>query len=146
MAANTATKQRGKPFEPGKSGNPAGKPKGSRHKTTMAALTLLEGEASKLARKAVELALGGDIQALRLCLERIVSPAKDRPVSITLPAVKTAADLPLVTAALLSAVGSGKIGATEATSLAKLVEVHRGALEIADITERIIKLEGEMKK
>ena len=32
MAANTAKKQRGRPFEPGRSGNPAGRPKGSRNK------------------------------------------------------------------------------------------------------------------
>ena len=48
-------------------GNP-GKPKGTRHKATQAALTLLDGEAEGLTRKAVELALGGDTTALRLCL------------------------------------------------------------------------------
>jgi hypothetical protein len=32
MADNTAKKQRGRPFEPGQSGNPAGRPKGSRNK------------------------------------------------------------------------------------------------------------------
>ena len=130
-------------FTKGKSGNPAGRPAGSRHKATLAAIALLDGESEALTRRAIDAALGGDMTALRLCLERIVPPAKDRPVSITLPAVNTAADLPLVTAALLSAAASGKIGATEAATLAKLVEVHRGALEIADITTRITKLESE---
>jgi hypothetical protein len=32
MVDNTAKKQRGRPFEPGCSGNPAGRPKGSRNK------------------------------------------------------------------------------------------------------------------
>jgi hypothetical protein len=32
MADNTAKKQRGRPFEPGRSGNPAGRPRGSRNK------------------------------------------------------------------------------------------------------------------
>src|SRR5947209_8249460 len=32
MADNTAKKQRGRPYEPGQSGNPAGRPKGSRNK------------------------------------------------------------------------------------------------------------------
>lgn len=37
MAAdNTAPKQRGVPFEPGKSGNPSGRPKGSKNKLTEA--------------------------------------------------------------------------------------------------------------
>lgn len=146
MADNTAGKQRGKPFKPGQSGNLAGRPKGSHNKSTLAALTLLEGEAEALTRKAVDMALQGDIQALRICLERIVSPAKERPISISLPKVETAEDLPKITAALLSAVGFGEIGPTEASTLAKLVEVHRGALEIADITERIKRLEKEVKK
>lgn len=141
MSENTAGKQRGKPFRPGQSGNKAGKPPGARNKTTLAALSLLEGEASALTRKAVELALNGDIQALRLCLERIIAPSKDRPIRITLPMVETAADLPKVTAALLAAAASGEIGASEAATLARLVEAHGKAIETADIDERLRKLE-----
>jgi len=37
-ANNTAQKQRGVPFEPGQSGNPAGRPKGARSKLTEAFL------------------------------------------------------------------------------------------------------------
>ncbi|MGB6419402.1 MAG: DUF5681 domain-containing protein, partial [Pseudolabrys sp.] len=36
-AENTAQKQRGRPFEPGKSGNPKGRPKGSRNQATLLA-------------------------------------------------------------------------------------------------------------
>ncbi|MBU0966927.1 MAG: hypothetical protein KKA54_11185 [Proteobacteria bacterium] len=146
MAENTVRKQRGKPFKPGQSGNPAGKPAGAKNRATLAALELLEGEASALTRKAIDAALGGDMAALRLCLDRIVPPAKDRPVSIKFPAITSATDLPKITAALLAAVGAGEIGPTEATTLAKLVEVHRGALEVADITERIKRLEEKVKK
>jgi hypothetical protein len=60
----------------GASGNKAGKPKGTRHKATLAAETLLEGEAEALTRKAIELALKGDIAALRLCLDRIIPARK----------------------------------------------------------------------
>ena len=52
-------------FQPGKSGNPAGKPAGARNKTTLAVEALLEGEAEGLTRKAIELAKAGDMQALR---------------------------------------------------------------------------------
>ena len=81
MAEKTTQKQRGpgRPFKPGQSGNPKGKPQGSRHKATIAALNLLEGEAQALTRKCIDLAMEGDMGALRLCLERIVCPVKDRP-------------------------------------------------------------------
>ena len=60
----TGAKQGGR-FQKGRSGNPAGKPKGARHRATLAAEALLDGEAEALTRKAVELALAGDGIALR---------------------------------------------------------------------------------
>ena len=72
-------------FKPGQSGNPKGKPKGARHKATLAALELLDGEAEALTRKAVDLALEGDTTALRLCLERIAPPARMRPYRSLFP-------------------------------------------------------------
>ena len=92
-AVNTARKQRGKPFEPGRSGNPAGKPKGSRNVTTLAVEALLDGEADALTRKAIELARAGDMQALKLCMDRIVPPRRDRPVSFMLPKIEGPADV-----------------------------------------------------
>jgi hypothetical protein len=56
-------------------GNP-GKPKGTRHKATQAALALLDGKAEALIRQAVTMALQGDGAALRLCVERIAPPAR----------------------------------------------------------------------
>jgi Family of unknown function (DUF5681) len=62
-AENTAGIQRSKPFRPGKSGNPDGRPRGSRNATTLALETLLDGQATALTQKAIELALTGDIAA-----------------------------------------------------------------------------------
>jgi hypothetical protein len=87
----TAAKQRGKPFRKGVSGNPDGRPSGSRNKTTIAVENLLDGEAEALTRKAIELAKRGDMAALSLCLERIAPPRKDRPVAFALPAIDTPA-------------------------------------------------------
>jgi hypothetical protein len=69
-------KQLGRPFRPGQSGDPAGKPKGARNRATVAAEALLEGEAEMLTRKAIELGLSGDTTALRLCLERLMPPRR----------------------------------------------------------------------
>jgi len=75
MTEKTAEKQhatRGRPFQPGQSGNPDGRPKGARNAATVAAEVLLDGEAEAITRKCVELAKEGDTVALRLCLERIL--------------------------------------------------------------------------
>src|SRR5215218_6521027 len=74
-------------FQKGQSGNPNGKPKGTRHRVTMAAETLMEGEAEAITRKAIELAKEGDGPALRLCMDRIYPPRKDRPVRFRLPSL-----------------------------------------------------------
>ena len=58
--AKTAKKGRGRPFPKGQSGNPGGRPRGSSNRATRAAEMLLDGEATALTRKAVELALAGD--------------------------------------------------------------------------------------
>src|SRR5260370_33248870 len=86
MANKTAGKRRGPPCVRGESGNPAGRPMGARHKATVAAEALLDGEAEALTRKAVEMALAGDGTALRLCLDRILPPRRERPVRVTTPA------------------------------------------------------------
>ncbi|WP_233999345.1 DUF5681 domain-containing protein, partial [Erythrobacter sp. HI0063] len=50
-------------FKPGQSGNPAGRPVGARHATTLAVEALLEGEHEKLTRTAIDKALEGDTTA-----------------------------------------------------------------------------------
>ena len=141
----TGQKQKGR-FKPGRSGNPAGRPKGARHKATMAALSLLEGEAQKLTRKAIEEAMGGNMVALKLCLERLVPVAKERPVDIAFPEISDASDLAKLTATLLSAVGNGSIDTSQAASLAKIIEIHRSTLELTEIDKRIKKLEESNEK
>src|SRR5215831_16128593 len=131
-AANTAGNQRGRPFMKGQSGNPAGRPKGARHRATLAAEALLDGEAEALTRKAIELALGGDPIALRLCLDRILPPRRERPLRFALPELRSAADAAPAIAAILAAVASGSTCVTEAGELAKLVDTFIRAAEATE--------------
>ena len=62
MSANAGRKQDTR-FKPGQSGNPAGKPKGARHRITLAIDELLEGEAETITRKAIDMALAGETVA-----------------------------------------------------------------------------------
>ena len=104
--ANTRRKQAGG-FQKGQSGNPRGRPMGSRNNATLACEALLEGQALALTQKAVELALAGDTIALRLCMERLCPVRKDRPVSFPLPPINTARDAANVAAAVTEAVAAG---------------------------------------
>ena len=124
-------------FQPG---NP-GRPKGARHRITRAAEELLDGEAEALTRKAIDLALNGDPMALRLCLERILPPRKERPVDIVLPVLTGPKDAVTVSAALLAAVAAGEIAPGEASVVGRLLELHLRAVEAHDLEARLEALE-----
>ncbi len=146
MEAETMTKAprksakntRGKPFQPGN----AGKPKGTRNKTTLALEALLDGEAEAITRKAVEMALTGDGAAMRLVLERLLPPRKERPVMFTMPKLEKVEDAVKATAALAEAVANGEITPGEAGELSKLVEGFTKAVELHEIQQRLDKLEA----
>ena len=142
---NTGRDQAGR-WRKGASGNRAGKPRGARHKATLAAETLLEGEAEALSRKAVELALRGDVSALRLCLDRIVPPRKDRPVYFELPKMQEAKDAVNASAAIVDAVATGELTPTEAAELSKVVDGYARTLQTVEFEERLSKLEKAIAK
>jgi Family of unknown function (DUF5681) len=146
MAANTARNQRGRPFVKGQSGCPAGKPKGARHRTTLAAEALLDGEAEALTRKVIELALSGDSTALRLCLDRILPPRRERPVSFIPPTLESAGDAVGAMAAIIAAVAAGEISPGEATELSKLVQGYVVALEASEFDQRLRAIEARNAK
>ena len=121
--------------------NPKGKPKGCRNKATLAAEALLDGEGEALTRKAIEMALAGDGATLKLCLDRLLPPRKDRPVRIDLPQLKSSADIAEAFAILAQAVAKGNLTPGEANAVATLLEGHRRAIETEELAARITKLE-----
>jgi len=116
-------------FQPGRSGNPAGRPTGARNKTTLAAMAILDGAAEALTRKAVEMALAGDSTALRLCLERLVPVPKERLIpegAVVLPKLSNK-NANAASAEVVGAVAEGRITPTEGERLIGLLEAHRRA-------------------
>ena len=128
-------------FKPGQSGNPSGKLKGTRHRATQAVDALLEGEAEKLTRKAIEMALSGDGTAMRLCFDRLSPPRRDRPISFALPKLETAADAKAAAAAIVQAVAEGDLTPSEAADMSKLLDNFTRVLEATDFQSRLEALE-----
>jgi hypothetical protein len=132
----------GKPFEEGQSGNPAGRPKGARNKTTVALERILDGDAEAILRKAVEMAQDGDPTAMRLCLDRLLPARKDRPITFDMPAIETTDDLPKATGAIVAAVAAGELTPSEAAELSKSLDVHVRAIEATELHRRLAALEA----
>ncbi len=116
----------------GVSGNPAGRPKGSRNQATRMAEALLDAASAMLTGKAIELALGGDGVALRFCLARILAPRRFPPVELDLPPLDTQKDLALAIAAVGQATAAGDITSEQAVHLARIVDAARRTVEARD--------------
>ena len=113
------------------------------NQATRDAAVLLSGEAGTLTRKAIELALAGDILALRLCIDRIIAPQREQPIAFLMPPIGKAGDLGgaggLAAAmnAVTAAAAMGAMTPAEAASLAQVLEAH------ARIVELTLRVEAE---
>jgi hypothetical protein len=125
-------------------GNP-GRPRGARHKTTVAAEKLLDGEAKALTRKAIELAKSGDSTALRLCLDRIAPARRGRTMTLPgMPKVQKARDVPPAIAFILDAVAAGEITTDEAGDLTAILDRYTKAVETTELEERLAQIEQRL--
>src|SRR5258708_16638663 len=134
-------KARGRPFEPGQSGNPNGRPKGARNKTTIAVEALLDNEAEALTRKVIELALAGNMAAIRLCFERLLPPRRDRGVAFDLPKIESASDALPASSIVLESCAAGTLTPGEAAEVMRLIETHLRAIELRQIETGMAALE-----
>jgi hypothetical protein len=98
-------------FQKGRSGNPAGRPRGSRNKASIRMQAMLEQKAEQLVEKVVEMALAGNIGALRLCLDRLVPTRTNEPLVCEMPRLEKAADAVDAIAGLASAAAAGDVTA-----------------------------------
>ncbi|MGI9071119.1 MAG: hypothetical protein ACR2JB_07325 [Bryobacteraceae bacterium] len=143
-ASNDGKKTRGRAFQPGnKFGK--GRREGSRNRATILLQQMLAGEAEAITGKAIAMAKNGDGLALKLCLERLVPPMKDRHIQLKFPRVHSAEDVIEASACLVQAVAEGNITPNEAHSVAGLLEVHRRASETASLEKRISELERRVE-
>jgi hypothetical protein len=133
-------------FQPGQSGNPAGRPRGARNKATLLAEALLDGEAQEIMGAAIKKAKEGDPTVLRLCLERMVPRPRDHAVEFELPKLETAADALAATAAILEAVANGKLTPSAGSEITKIVDSFRRSVEATDFEARLTQLEQQIQR
>jgi len=95
-----------------------------------------DGEAATITRGAIELAKRGDLTALRLCLERLVSPRREQPVNLTLPEINSMDHATKAMAAIIMAVATGELPPAEAAGLSRIVDGYVKMLEVTEIERR----------
>lgn len=129
-------------FKSGQSGNPNGRPKGSRNKATLALQELLDGEAEEIGRKAIEFAKSGDVTAIRLVLERVLPAKKDSPLLLDIKKPTSSAEITEAMGLVVESVGLGDITPAEGRAMVGLLDSLRKSMELTEIEKRLRKLEA----
>lgn len=145
MTENTGANQVGR-FRKGESGNPAGKPRGARHRTTLLAERMMQDDAGEVVKAVVKAAKGGDMTAARLVLDRIAPARRDNPVAFTLPEVTSAADAANAMGSILAAVAAGELSPSEGAEVAKLLDAFTRTLEAKEFERCLQALEQQSSR
>jgi len=131
-------------FLPGQSGNPAGRPRGSRNKKTIALEALLDAESEAVIQKVIGLAKMGDDLAIRLCVERMLAPRRERPVPLKLPRIETDADARQAAAEVMEALGEGEVTPTEAEHLLRAIAGVAVIMQSTEVAARLQQIEERL--
>jgi hypothetical protein len=138
----TAKKRpRGRPFEPGQSGNVNGRPRGSRNQRTLILEAVLDDAGEKVVRKIVQLALKGDAGLLKWIGDRLLPARRDRHIELSLGEVRTASDALEANRLVLAAVAAGTLTPSEGEALSKALLVHIGLHGTVEIEAQLGMLE-----
>ena len=130
-----------KKFKPGVSGNKAGRPPGIKDRR-VELRELLRPHAADLIQTAVNLALGGDQTALRMCLDRICPTMKavSEPIAVPVPTTGTLDEQAAVVYKLAS---SGTLSTDDAAQLIGMIQNQCRIKELTDMEARLKVLETQ---
>jgi hypothetical protein len=141
MPANAEKKQESHKFTKGRSGNPKGKIKGTKNKATVVAEMLLHGELENICRRLIQEAITGNMQAIKMVLDRVLPAKRDSPIVIDLPKLEKSSDALQAIASITMAVSKGKLTVSEGESLSKIIDIYVKAIEMHDCEIRINRVE-----
>jgi hypothetical protein len=133
-------------FPKGQSGNPAGRPRGSRNKKTILFQQMLDDHGEAIVEKAIQMALAGNPSLLRTCMDRIVPKRTHEPVPCELPPITKASDAVAAMGEITDSVGAGDLAPAEAAGLAKVVAAYVAAVFTHGLDERLTKVEAAAQR
>jgi hypothetical protein len=131
-------------WKPGQSGNPNGRPAGSRSRTLLALDALGEGEVENIVKAMIAKAKEGDAVAARPILDRVWPARKGARLQFDLPEVSRAEQLPGAIASVNRQVADGDISPEEGALIVGLLEAHRKAIETSELAARLAALEERL--
>jgi hypothetical protein len=133
-------KARGRPFQPGNPGRPAG----SKNKVTHLIEQLADEEAEQICQQLFDQAKAGNVACLRLVMERLWPIRKGSPLDIEIPKITTSDDVLAAIASVWDAIGEGRLTAEEADALSLVVQRTLEMRELHNFSKRLDDLEQQL--
>lgn len=126
-------------WQKGQSGNPKGRKKGGKTQSTIIRQQL-ESHSDEIINKVVEIALRGNLNAIKLCLERICPPLKQAEVSFEFGNIggKSLTEKGEV---IINSLAEGNITAHEARNAISILLTQGRLKEIDELENRLSSLE-----
>ncbi len=132
---------RGRPFAAGNTLG-RGRPKGSRNRAKPPGQHLLDEYAEHVVRKCIALALQGNPNAMRLCMERINPARRGALIPIHLPSIRTAGDVDQAAEKVTQGIRRGTLTPTEGGTVMNILESRLRVIEKVQWESRLEKLES----
>jgi hypothetical protein len=134
-------------FLPGSSGNRAGGRRGSKHRSTVIAESVLGANAKQLLEHCIQVALGPKGGPnLRALLPYLAAPLKSRPITFELPEIRSAQDAVAAMDSLRHGLTNGALTPEEVVAMSKSIDTFVATLKVADLDIRIAALEQANKE
>jgi hypothetical protein len=106
---------------------------------------MLGDQCTAITQICVEQVFEGNSVALRLAMERVLSPRKSRPVMLHLPERQTVEDIMKAQDALMQSASDGVLTLDEANQFFALFEAKCKTIEIFDLEERLQEIEAHLE-
>lgn len=127
-------------FARGQSGNPSGKPAGTRWRSTELVEGIMREGGESVARAIVVAARGGDMTAAKVVIDRLAPAPRGRFLQINVPKIEMPADaLPLM-AGVLDTMAKGELTPHEASDLSSVVQTYLKVLEMVGLAAEVAAL------
>ena len=131
-------------FQPGQSGNPAGKPPGARSKFSEAFIKALADDFTTNGAEVIEKCrTDRPGEYLRVCAGIIPKSLIGDTIPVDLGDVSTAGGIVDALACVMGAMSSGSISIEQAKSLSDILEAQRRAIETTELETRLRTLEAQ---